>query len=95
MSRSPSRDEVQRAMSHAHQLWAPADPAAEGATAGEIHATRESLRSALKRMELIKTNCADCRHFQADECSLHGPVPREFVRTEHDCPDWRWDDVPF
>jgi hypothetical protein len=84
---------IAESMATYQALWKPLDA---GLTADELEATKRQLRRALERAELIKTNCANCEHFSLDRCNKHNAdVPVEFMRTEGQCPDWRFDGVPF
>ena len=97
MSRTPTQEQVQKAMATVQELWSPtADPTREGATAEQVHATRFALQQSLARLDRIKTNCHHCKHFHIDDCALHkARIPQEFQTVEGQCADWRFDGVPF
>ena len=84
---------IAQSMATYQALWKPLE---EGLTADELEATRKRLRDALARAELIKTNCHNCQHFSLDRCGKHdADVPVEFQTSEGQCPDWRFDGIPF
>lgn len=95
MSRTPSKEQVAKAMETAKALWAPVGPQQEGAAMPELIATRTALEAGLARLSHIKFDCAHCQHFSLDNCAKYGRIPADFLKTEGQCEDWRYDGVPF
>jgi len=96
MSRTPTREQVQQAMATAQALWTPMGDPAPDVTADQIAVTRLALQQSLARLDRIKTNCHNCKHFHIEECGLHNArIPHEFQTVEGQCADWRFDGVPF
>lgn len=96
MSRTPTKEQVQKAMATAQALWAPEPDPAPDVTPEQIKATRLALQQSLERLDRIKTNCVNCKHFDIEHCALHNArIPQEFQRVEDQCSDWRFDGVPF
>ena len=95
MSRTPSKEQVAKAMETAKALWSPVEPQQEGASIQLIVTTRGALEAAMARLAHIKFDCAHCQHFSLDNCAKYGRIPADFLKTEGQCEDWRYDGVPF
>lgn len=67
----------------------------EGMTLAEFTASREVLRSALKRFEEAQPTCYRCMHFSMGECRQFGEVPKEFQERPEACESWVFDAIPF
>lgn len=66
-----------------------------GTTVADLAVQRDALTAALRRLDVIKTNCGHCMHFELGACALHGEVPIKFQKTSGECDDWKYDGVPF
>lgn len=64
-------------------------------TLAQFVATRETLRAALAKFEVVKPCCGSCTHFSMGTCELHGDVPKEFQEALEQCAEWMYDNVPF
>lgn len=97
MSRSKATPEsIAKSMNTLKQIWKPDAPIGhEGMTAAELKVQREALRTSLQRMEAIKVACTHCQQFDLGACRTHGEIPAEFQKIEGECPDWRYDAIPF
>ena len=82
-------------MQTAAQLWSPGSDADAGATAQQIAVQRDALTKSLARLNAIKLNCCSCQQFDMGACKTHGQIPKEFQTVEGECPDWRYDGIPF
>lgn len=88
-------------MSHAknmgtlQQLWKPTATAVAGTTLQQLQIQRDALQKALKDLDAIKPCCMSCQQFDVGGCKLHGEIPAEFQKVEGECPDWRYDAIPF
>lgn len=87
--------DVPRSMQTLQQLWTPASTAERGCTLEQLQVQRDALRKALARLDDIKPCCMSCDQFDLGTCRVHGDIPAEFQRVEGQCPDWRYDAIPF
>jgi len=92
---TPTKDEIKQSIAQTAELWAPSSTAREGASQVQIVVQRDALAKALGRLQAIKFNCEHCAKFQMEACDMHGPIPREYIKTEAGCPDWAYDGVPW
>lgn len=95
MSRTPTKEQVAKAMETAKALWSPVDPQQEGASMPIILATRGALDAAQARLANIKFDCQHCQHYSLENCAKHGRIPADFLKSQGECEDWRYDGVPF
>ena len=95
MSRTATPESIAKSMDTLSAIWKPGDEPGEGATVQQIEIQRGALRQALARLDLIKTACTHCTQFEMGACKKHGVIPQEFQTVEGECPDWRYDAIPF
>lgn len=95
MSRGATAESVAKAMDTARQLWEPECDATRGTTLQELTVQKNALHRAWKMLESIKPCCHSCDQFDMGSCRTHGPIPKEFQTVEGQCPDWRYDGIPF
>lgn len=87
--------DVPRSMQTLEKLWAPSSTPERGCTLAQLLIQRDALRQSLHRLETIKPCCLSCEQFDLGACKLHGEIPVEFQKVEGECPDWRYDAIPF